>query len=105
MNRKIKRFEAKCALIIKFRSLGKFNLPVWAGRARSYQALTRLLFVSSQPSGKINFPFKNRSQDNMGTEGVETIVFSTQTPHFWGFFLGESTLPGKSLQELLVTYL
>lgn len=25
MNRKIKRFEAKCALIIKFRSFGKFN--------------------------------------------------------------------------------
>lgn len=31
MNRKIKRFEAKCALIIKFRSFGKFDVSVCGG--------------------------------------------------------------------------
>lgn len=70
MNRKIKRFEAKCALIIKFRSLGKFNLLVWAGIARS-PALTRLLFVSSQPSGKINFPL---TTDHETTQVREEMV-------------------------------
>lgn len=77
MNRKIKRFEAKCALIIKFRSVGKFNLPVWAGIARSLLALTRLSFVSSHSSGKINFPLTTDHKTTVEKErdGCSNVAF------------------------------